>query len=169
MEPTLTPEASTPAHDHNPGQQPLCRINYYGTLQLQDSARAGIAQPRPCEEAGVVMRMPGLWEPRSSSRTAVKHSVSLNPGQSVSTHILWWISGTKVHGFTLRMIVTQLSRTRVRTWGRRTQQPKRDRKDGPRLRATLPPSLGRRARRPKIEKGQRLGATLPPSQGRRTR
>ncbi|MGH0123953.1 UNVERIFIED_CONTAM: hypothetical protein FKN15_009465 [Acipenser sinensis] len=35
-------------------------MNYYRTLQLQ-----GIAQPRPFEEAGLVVRMPGLQEPRS--------------------------------------------------------------------------------------------------------
>ncbi|MGH0126150.1 UNVERIFIED_CONTAM: hypothetical protein FKN15_026119 [Acipenser sinensis] len=44
--------ASTPQH-------------YYRTLQLQDGAAEGIAQPRPLEEAGVAVRMPGLQEPRS--------------------------------------------------------------------------------------------------------
>ncbi|MGH0161721.1 UNVERIFIED_CONTAM: hypothetical protein FKN15_041545 [Acipenser sinensis] len=32
MEPALTPGASTPAHDHNPGERPLRRINYYETV-----------------------------------------------------------------------------------------------------------------------------------------
>ncbi|MGH0121501.1 UNVERIFIED_CONTAM: hypothetical protein FKN15_002450 [Acipenser sinensis] len=59
MEPALTLGASTPAHDHNPGELPLCRINYYGALELQDSAHEGIAQSRPCEEAGVAVRMSG--------------------------------------------------------------------------------------------------------------
>ncbi|MGH0131733.1 UNVERIFIED_CONTAM: hypothetical protein FKN15_047852 [Acipenser sinensis] len=31
------------------------------------------------------------------SRTAVKHFVSLNPGQSESTHILRWVTGTRVN------------------------------------------------------------------------
>ncbi|MGH0134970.1 UNVERIFIED_CONTAM: hypothetical protein FKN15_020246 [Acipenser sinensis] len=50
MEAVLTPGASTPAHDRNTGDRLLHRINYYGTLQLQDGAHKGIAQPRPYEE-----------------------------------------------------------------------------------------------------------------------
>ncbi|MGH0128064.1 UNVERIFIED_CONTAM: hypothetical protein FKN15_036109 [Acipenser sinensis] len=38
MEPALTLGTSTPAHDHNPGEHPLCIINYCGTLPLQDGA-----------------------------------------------------------------------------------------------------------------------------------
>ncbi|MGH0161507.1 UNVERIFIED_CONTAM: hypothetical protein FKN15_044247 [Acipenser sinensis] len=39
MEPALTPGASTPAHDHNPGERLRHRINR--DLQLQDAAREG--------------------------------------------------------------------------------------------------------------------------------
>ncbi|MGH0146371.1 UNVERIFIED_CONTAM: hypothetical protein FKN15_007977 [Acipenser sinensis] len=44
MEPALTLGTSTPAHDHNPGERPLHRINYYGTLQ--DGAREGNSEER---------------------------------------------------------------------------------------------------------------------------
>ncbi|MGH0155476.1 UNVERIFIED_CONTAM: hypothetical protein FKN15_031020 [Acipenser sinensis] len=58
MEPALTPGGSTPAHNHNPGESPLHRINYYRTPQLQDGAREGNAQPSLCEAAGVAVRRP---------------------------------------------------------------------------------------------------------------
>ncbi|MGH0157518.1 UNVERIFIED_CONTAM: hypothetical protein FKN15_057124 [Acipenser sinensis] len=71
MEPALTPAASTPAHDHNPGECPLRRISYYRTLQQQDGAREGIAHPRLCEEAEVEWDVTGPAETRQDRHRAV--------------------------------------------------------------------------------------------------